>query len=1491
MCFAAGYIFCGTVRGGSILKGRKKLRRGLACFLVMTLLFSMGGSYVLADVSSADKENKITEVKDTVQENEPGNETGESEGSEANTEKEIVGKDETDAEKETVTKDETDTEKEAHTEKQDIILSWSWQEDEETLLWSVENQRWELSLAGASEDNPVTKEELTKLLPGTIMAQTDSRQETEARREIAVKWDLSALPETLYQGEYSVKAVPAGVSLSKEAAPLEVTVVAGGASELSTMEELEQYTVKDTVSPKGTTINLFDYWLTEEDDRDDKQYVNDRLKGEIKELGINKNHTLKFGQSELLTGTGSFNLWTGSKGSPFFDIVEPLLGSDGYPVLSKKTVGTAKAESLSYLFDPDTAAEGKRSFKNVNGLLQVDKDGYYYYDASASDGNYAYYDKSQGDGGSFTLYDTWGVKATGAGSTANGQFFPFVSPTEVLEEKEGNIEPKQIGSTAEFMNHYFGLTMSTRFIQQDGGMTKDGKPVTYEFSGDDDVWVFIDGVLVADLGGNHNKGSLKIDFRTGEVTISWTDASGGSNTAVERNEKTSIKKQFDQAEKEAAWNDNETTFADNTYHTLDFFYLERGNYDANMKLKFNLVSVPESQIVKTDQVGHSIPGAEFKLYQADEDYTIKKNSEGKEILLAQGTTGADGSFVLVDEQGYVLSINELYSRDVRYMVLRETDVPDGYRSPGDIHLYMIGDGEGNKEGKRYAYTVLLSDNHWETGAYALPQVTVTSDSKLYDQDGKPVDLSDEKNKMFAVVKQKGEDGNWYPVSGNAEEGWYVSEQPDSNMSAVLDAARKNPYIFSLDSSGSYKTDITDLPGRIESYYRMQSDASSGNQTDVKYKVDYYYTTAGNLEDANENNTQLIGDAGSGAFDREFSTRLNVPNIENRLYVQKLDEEDHPVNGAVFALYEQSDIEEDSATGALKIKDGAEPYKTAKETGTLVLGPAEGEDPGASESKDVTVYGAAVFEKLEIKEDKNGKRVPTVYYLAEVQVPEGYIKSDKLTKVVVDDTGVYADAGTSGDGITVSRGVGALVRSMLQFAVNDDVDGTLYNIKATLQTTTDKDPADENVQWEDSRTDGKADERHLHYTGKNPYLVYEPWNPQDTPGFNQIDEGWIKLKMQQCQEHHTDKDGFWENLENTDLTNLFSGIVMVHVTNQRVVDADLSGQKTLLGYESGNDSYPFTFLLYPGDDATADAIKNKTIEVPGLEDTENITADTMLTSARVSIGEGGSTQRFSFEDIKFKKSGSYKFVIKEQVPEKNPKDGIYYDSHEAEISIEVTAANEDGSGKLTAQVEYDNSNALTDSDKAENTAAAFTNSLLKEFSFVKTDDSEKGLQGASFGLYRLICTVPEHKGHTNERIQVDANGAVSGKDSQCWEQVGLVNSDENGIVTFTDLIAGMAEYRLVEYKAPDGYILPEGQWKITWDKETNAFVFPEGCGIDNPPAVDDTGQGYKIKNYKPSDLPVTGNKGIRTLLAAGAVLMGAGLCGAGWYLKKRKKISG
>ena len=181
-------------------------------------------------------------------------------------------------------------------------------------------------------------------------------------------------------------------------------------------------------------------------------------------------------------------------------------------------------------------------------------------------------------------------------------------------------------------------------------------------------------------------------------------------------------------------------------------------------------------------MGHSVPGAEFELYQANEHYEIAKDSDGREKLLASGTTGADGEFVLLDHDGFILSLNDLYQEGVRYLVLRETKVPEGYRSPGDIHFYLAGNKDGNKGDKKYNYTVLLSDNHWETGAYALPKVTVTSEEKVteIDDSEKAFDLSENENKMFAVVKKKRQGGDqsikWFPVSGSAESGWRVADR-------------------------------------------------------------------------------------------------------------------------------------------------------------------------------------------------------------------------------------------------------------------------------------------------------------------------------------------------------------------------------------------------------------------------------------------------------------------------------------------------------------------------------------------------------------------------------------------------------------------------------------------------------------------------------------------------------------------------------------------
>lgn len=417
------------------------------------------------------------------------------------------------------------------------------------------------------------------------------------------------------------------------AAMLPVSVAAAGALPSGT-PAYEQNTFVG-VSPLGTTINLFDYWLTGQTDPDDE--VSDGFENQ----GINKGHALLFGKGmdHEQYGHGLWNTWTGSKDpSPRTGIVANELGDDGYPVLNQGVPGRdymqgrEGGESLAYLFDPDRTHDGKAVYKDVQGLLSINEDDYYAYDSTK---NYAVYyqTSSHGDSNNFRLYDRPGVLAYG--SSPDGQFFPFNAVQTESRDDFGGTEyyNSSLYSNDAHINHYFGLHMSTRFVQQHGGYTTEEqkKEVTYTFSGDDDVWVFIDGTLVADLGGIHDKLSLSINFATGDIKIN-------------------NKLQTSKLGQLLGYEDS-NTLPDDTYHTLDFFYLERGNVDSNMSLKYNLVYVPESSIYKIDQDGNPLPGRNFELYEAE-------LRDGKYVagdLLAEGTTDADGRIILLDENNDLLT--------------------------------------------------------------------------------------------------------------------------------------------------------------------------------------------------------------------------------------------------------------------------------------------------------------------------------------------------------------------------------------------------------------------------------------------------------------------------------------------------------------------------------------------------------------------------------------------------------------------------------------------------------------------------------------------------------------------------------------------------------------------------------------------------------------------------------------------------------------------
>ena len=905
---------------------------------------------------------------------------------------------------------------------------------------------------------------------------------------------------------------------------------------------LSEHTVQG-LSPNGTTINLFDYWVQGRD-------ANDQDNGDdYLNRGINANHTLKFGAGMGQSGdpyvanSGNVNQWTISA-QPRTGIVKNTLGADGYPVLSDTLGGT----SLSYLFNSE-AQNGKAVYTNVDGLLQVDNDGYFYYNSQS---NFAQF--NEGTNG-FTLYDEGGV--TAAGSSPFGQFFPFNTGDQVFVETGGQLDGHGIKSNDPQINHYFGMTMSTRFVQQYGGYTADEsdpnrKQVTYEFSGDDDVWIYIDGVLVGDLGGIHDASSISINFATGSVVINegktktvnlsqWETGAyydNGWKKDVSIEETTTLKALFEAADVDTSeWNGN--TFADNTYHTLNFFYLERGNTDSNMSLKYNLVYIPESDIVKVDQASEPIADVEFELYATGSDYVVSDGAEPTYV----GYTDAQGIMRIANEDDYTVSLSEMKNVS-DYWVLREKTTPSGYRSIEDVPLYF--------ESKITTHGILLSAEPWDTGAYAQPKLTsTTTQNGIYSVDGDRLDNNGVlSGRMFAVVMQKGDDGKWYPITGDALEGWHVSST--SGLAGAVETAQNGDADrFIRNSNGLYQVDVADMPGDIKTYEWIINNNHTG--VEAEYTVQYFYTLADQVSQATTENTVQVRTTTEQDLVRQFSMQLYVSNIENRFIVRKVDDTGAAVNGATFALYNRSDVAVDQ-NGNWTTLPSADPIAEVTTATIDLLGGATGQT--------YELDGAAVIGK-----SYNGtKLVNGEYYLLETSSPNNAVVNKKAIEIVVDDTGVYANAGTDDDGVLVARGIGRVIGSMQQFTVDDNVDATLHDVKAAIVTSDKYSGGNTNwsePNWNQTETSGNqsATAMHLQYSdpGDNlPGVVFD-YAPIEAGGLTALttEVGWSKLIIQQCLDHDDSTLSNKTDLGTKDISHLFSGTLVIQVTNVPTGDFELS----------------------------------------------------------------------------------------------------------------------------------------------------------------------------------------------------------------------------------------------------------------------------------------------------------------------------------------------
>lgn len=1200
------------------------------------------------------------------------------------------------------------------------------------------------------------------------------------------------------------------------------------------------------VSPRGTTIDLFDYTAPD----------------------INNDHEFQFndGKSEKL-----WNSWTGNSGNhgsnsnkyygyPRTRIVANTLDDDGYPKLSGETFSgygldtkgqwssksnqTIGTESLGYLFD-DTTQPGKKPYRDVSGLLQVSDDGYYYYDSQK---NFAHFDE---DSNGFTLYDKPAVDY----GSIHGQFFPFADMNDVSESVEASAT----------LNYHFGVAMETQFMQSDGGQNN-GKDVTYEFSGDDDVWVFIDGVLVGDLGGIHDPVSININFHTGDITVNATGSEHpNANVAIPR----TLRACFDAAGKEntTAWDGN--TFANDTYHTLNFFYMERGQSASNMSLKYNLVMIPQSEIQKVDQDGNPVPNAEFTLSVADSQYQNPQQ-------VYQGTTDRDGSIILMDSQRHAITLDNIwiqYGGSLGYdagagggkrlnLILKETFTPSGYRSgAGEYRMYLW---HVLNEVNSQESTLLLSDNPWTTGAYAQSKVSVTAPKTFtYTEDGQARTattaevLAPGKGTLFAVVEKRSDStsDDWKIVSGDALNGWKVQDDNDVATAVEVYKSIANTEAttqFELGRSGAYQSVVGNLPGRIQNYTYFAGDGGL-------YRGAYYYST--DASNVTADTTYRVIDESTKKFGREFSALLYVPNIRNRFVVQKVDADGNAIEEnveATFALYNFDKVA-CTADGECAPNAGAEPVKTAT-TRELTM-----------DNDHIDAHNAAVFTDLEL----TGEYKP--YYLFETEAPAGYDKNTHPVKVYVLDSGVYADAGDKDDGITVQRGVGRIVRSMVQFAT-DDVDTTLHEIVATPQlwSTTEG-------KWED---DPKSSKLQLQYAddgiNSNTVLDYQPIG--DGSRLFSTDTGIPRLMIQQLNSTtvpETTLAGTSQDLRDTDITGLFTGTTIVQVSDKTIGSLKIS--KTVTGANAPRGQ-TFTFNIELRDSDNAAVSGTFTYGVYMADDNQLVDgskSDITFTNGKAHI----TLQDGQYAVIENLPQGTDYTVTEEKAAGYIPHNTVN------------TTESSDGSIAVGSMDGHDtNPTQQVGSDGWEpNQTVAFTNkyapSVTASFTIAKQIKGRGWLPDDTFSF--LVGMSEKYDDAV--KMPTDDNGAVLGTDKN---PIVIKNGTPDQKTTYGDITftkTGTYRFTVTEVHGnADGMTYSGAEFTVTVDVKdltsdpTVTVARTNGTDVDGN-VNDDTDTVTFINHFgRVSALPLTGSDSTARslLIAGGGVLL---VAGAAWLLSRRRRV--
>lgn len=329
-------------------------------------------------------------------------------------------------------------------------------------------------------------------------------------------------------------------------------------------------------------------------------------------------------QCNVIGNSQITNISTTEKRQLFISGVVERTLSNGLPV------STITGQELSPLFTGGSDAN-HLFLESVYG-----ETGYYEYNST---NNYAYYNQTGDNAGNFTIYNEIGSpEGNNVATRSHGHFMPysqllttvwadatntvdaFQDSLPISDPRRGEpvhkIETVQNNDGTYDYNYNFGMEIEANFNQTEHD--KYGNDIIFEFSGDDDLWLFIDNVLVLDLGGIHSAISGSVNFTTGEINYHGYTAVGlDATAATARPLAHTIKEAFQMASvlpDGSVWDANTPqseidkffdgdTFKENYFnHNMKMFYMERGKNASNLHVRFNLQSIPDNTFLVTKEV-------------------------------------------------------------------------------------------------------------------------------------------------------------------------------------------------------------------------------------------------------------------------------------------------------------------------------------------------------------------------------------------------------------------------------------------------------------------------------------------------------------------------------------------------------------------------------------------------------------------------------------------------------------------------------------------------------------------------------------------------------------------------------------------------------------------------------------------------------------------------------------------------------------------------